>query len=149
MKTLFDVQTYQDVARRIASLKADSPRQWGKMSASQMLEHVSRAAEMAAGAKPRQQALLGKAIGWIFKKDFLGEKPFPKSSPTGPDFIIQGEPDFATVQARALALLKQLHELGERGTDGHVHGFFGPLTGVQWGQTQFKHFDHHLRQFGS
>ena len=33
-------------------------------------------------------------------------------------------------------------------TDGNVHPFFGTLTGKQWGETQYKHVDHHFRQFG-
>lgn len=118
------------------------------MTASQMLEHTARAVDMATGKMPRQQAMLGKMIGWIFKKDFLGEKPFPKSSPTAPDFIIADDPDFAASKVRLKSVLRELHDLGERGVDGHVHGFFGPLTGAQWGVTQYKHVDHHLRQFG-
>ena len=27
--------------------------------------------------------------------------------------------------------------------------FFGSLTGAEWGVSQFKHVDHHLRQFGA
>ena len=34
------------------------------------------------------------------------------------------------------------------GLDGNVHPFFGRLSGKQWGETQYKHVDHHLRQFG-
>lgn len=149
MPTLFDDATHQQIISRIESLRVDSPRQWGKMSSAQMLEHASRALEMAIGTKPRQQAMLGKLIGWIFRKDFLGEKPFPKNSPTAPDFIIPNEPNFSDVRERAKSLVKQFHELGERGCDGHIHGFFGPLTGTEWGETQYKHLDHHLRQFGA
>ena len=149
MHTLFDAQTFQDVVRRIESLRADSPRQWGKMSSSQAMEHLSRVLEMATGITPRRQMLLGKLIGWAVRKDFLGEKSFPKNSPTGPDFVIKDEPEFAATKARLLRLVSEFHALGERGCDGHVHGFFGPLTGEQWGVTQCKHLDHHLRQFGA
>lgn len=148
MQTLFDPKTYQDVVARVSSLTPDAPRQWGRMSPAQMLEHASRALEMAMGRPAMKHALLGRVIGWTVRKDFLGEKPFPKNSPTAPSFIIKDEPNFAAAQARALALVQEFHELGERAVDGHVHGFFGPLTGAQWGQTQFKHLDHHLRQFG-
>jgi hypothetical protein len=148
MQTLFDAQTHQDIVRRIESLRPDSARQWGRMSPAQALEHASRALEMAIGRKPSRQRLVGKLIGRFFRKDFLGEKPFPKNSPTGPDFIIKDEPDFAATKARILALLAEFHALGERGCDGHVHGFFGRMTGAEWGKTQFKHVDHHLRQFG-
>ncbi len=148
MNSLFDAANYDELVRRIDALQPGAARQWGKMTASQMLEHTARAVDMATGKMPRQQAMLGKMIGWIFKKDFLGEKPYPKSSPTAPDFIIAHDPDFAASKARLKSVLRELHDLGERGVDGHVHGFFGRLTGAQWGVTQYKHVDHHLRQFG-
>jgi hypothetical protein len=46
-------------------------------------------------------------------------------------------------------LSKKLHEAGEAGTTKHPHGFFGKITPKQWGETQWKHLDHHLRQFSA
>ncbi len=148
MKSLFEETTYDEILGRLAKLTPESERQWGKMTASQMLEHTARAVEMATGRKPVKQALLGKAIGWIFKSSFLGEKPFPKDSPTGPDFIIKDEPDFPATKKRLTELITEFHNLGEEKTDGNIHGFFGRLSGKEWGETQYKHVDHHLRQFG-
>ena len=150
MKTLFDPATYEDIVRRVESIQPSSERHWGKMTAAQMLEHTARALEMAAGTKPGKQAFLGKMIGWIFRKDFVGEKPFGRNAPTGPDFIVTGiEPDFRRTQERVKTLLGEFHTLGEKGCDGNIHGFFGRMTGAEWGVTQYKHVDHHLRQFGA
>lgn len=148
MKTLFDSGTYGEMLERLGNLAPDSERKWGKMSPSQMMEHTARALEMATGDVPLKQAFLGKAIGWIFKGKFLGEQPFPQNSPTGPTLIIKNDPEFETTRARLRDLITKFHNLGEGGTDGNIHGFFGSLTGKQWGETQFKHVDHHLRQFG-
>ncbi len=38
---------------------------------------------------------------------------------------------------------------GPPAANGIVHAFFGPLTGKQWGRLQYKHLDHHLRQFSA
>ncbi len=148
MKTLFDSGTYGEMLERLGNLAPDSERKWGKMSPSQMMEHTARALEMATGDVPLKQAFLGKAIGWIFKGKFLGEQPFPQNSPTGPTLIIKNDPEFEATRARLCDLITKFHNLGEGGTDGNIHGFFGSLTGKQWGETQFKHVDHHLRQFG-
>lgn len=148
MKTLFYAETHSEVLERLGKLRPDSERQWGKMSPGQMMEHTARALEMATGRKPMPQLFLGKAIGWIFKGGFLGEKPFPQNSPTGPTLIIKNEPDFESTRERLKELIDEFHGLGETGTEGNIHGFFGPLTGKQWGETQYKHVDHHLRQFG-
>ena len=148
MKTIFDSDTLEELFDRLGKLTPDAERQWGKMSPAQMMEHTARALEMATGQKPMQQAFIGKAIGWIFKNKFLGEEPFPKNSPTGPTLIIKDDPNFEPTRERLRALISDFHGLGIGGTDGNIHGFFGPLTGKQWGETQYKHVDHHLRQFG-
>ncbi len=148
MKTIFDTETQGELLERLDKLNPDTERQWGKMSPSQMMEHSARALEMATGQSPMQQAFIGKAIGWIFKGSFLGEKPFPQNSPTGPTLIIKDDPDFEQTRTRLADLINDFHGLGELGTDGNIHGFFGPLSGKQWGETQYKHLDHHLRQFG-
>lgn len=149
METIFDAHVYRALLGRVESLAAQSPRQWGKMSVAQMLEHVARGLEMAAGKRPVKQRLLGKLLGWGFRKDFVGPKPFGKNGPTGPDFVVEGEPSFAEVKARVKILLEALHAQGEHGCDGRIHGFFGKLSGAEWGVTQYKHLDHHLRQFGA
>lgn len=148
MKTIFAAETLDELTERLGKLSPESTRQWGKMSPAQMTEHCYRAMHMATGKDPVKQALLGKMLSWAFKSGFLGEKPFPKNSPTGPDFIIKDEPDLEPTKEKLRVLMAEFHALGEGGTDGNVHRFFGPLTGKQWGETQYKHLDHHLRQFG-
>jgi uncharacterized protein DUF1569 len=148
MKTIFDRDTYQEIVRRLESLQPNAQRQWGKMSVAQMLEHNSRTIQMAM-KRGGQQALAGKFVSWIFRNEFLGEKPFSKNAPTGPDFKVSGEPNFQATRDKVKALLRDLHAMGEAGCDGNVHRFFGRLSGAEWGITQYKHLDHHLRQFGA
>jgi hypothetical protein len=146
MKTLFDPAAYEEITRRVESLQPGSPRQWGKMTVSQMLEHSARALEIAAGKKRTKQAFVGIAIGWIFKGNFVGEKPFGRNGPTGPEFIVSNEPDFQRSRERVTALLKELHQLGERAAK---EPSTGKLTGAEWGITRkAAAMDHHLRQFG-
>jgi len=148
MKSIFETGTHAELLDRLGKLSSGTERRWGKMTASQMMEHTARTMEMATGQVPMKQAFIGKAIGWIFKGKFLSETPFPQNSPTGPTLIIKDEPDFETTRERLKEIINHFHTLGESGTHGNVHGFFGPLTGKQWGETQYKHVDHHLRQFG-
>lgn len=148
MDTIFNDEAYRKILRRVDAIQPDSPRQWGKMTVTQMMEHLARVIEVPTGKRPSKHVLLGKLIGWIFFKEFTGPKPFRKDAPTGPDFIIKDDLDFDRTKARLRALVDELHAVGEQGCDGIVHGFFGPLTGAQWGVTQYKHLDHHFRQFG-
>jgi hypothetical protein len=148
MKTLFDPDTHAEVLERLGRLTPDAERHWGKMSPTQMMEHAARALEMASGKRPMKWHIIGKALSWYFKKEFVGEKPFNKNRPTGPDFIIKDQPDFEPTRLRLSEMITEFHGLGESAVDGNIHGFFGPLTGKQWGETQYKHVDHHFRQFG-
>ena len=149
MKTIFDPNTCAELNERLGRLTPECERQWGKMSPVQAMEHTARVLEMATSdEQPVKQVLLGKALGWIFKGQFLGEKPFRQNAPTGPDYVIKDEPNMEATRERLKALIAKFHGLGPDGLDGNVHPFFGPLTGKQWGETQYKHVDHHLRQFG-
>ena len=149
MKSLFDAAVFQQTVARVEALQASAPRQWGKMTPAQMLEHAARVVEMACGKGPQKQIWPGKLFAWTFRKSFVGEKPFGKNAPTGRNFIIQNEPDFSAVKNRLIGVMREFHSLGARGCDGHVHAFFGRLSGDEWGVTQYKHLDHHLRQFGA
>lgn len=149
MKTIFDAQVFEETVNRLEGLAPAAARQWGKMSPAQMLEHTARTVDIALGRGKQQQMLLGKLIGWTVRKRFLGAEPFQKNAPTGPDFVVKHEPEFEAAKARLIGLVRELHAKGEAGVEGHVHGFFGAMSGADWGRTQYKHLDHHLRQFGA
>ncbi|MFL6467921.1 MAG: DUF1569 domain-containing protein [Pyrinomonadaceae bacterium] len=149
MKSIFEKETCDELFARLGNVSPDCERQWGKMTPCQMMEHTARVLEMATSEQqPVKQIFLGKALGWMFKKSFLGEKPFGKNAPTGPDYVIKDEPELEATRERLKELIAKFHGLGSEGLDGNVHPFFGALTGKQWGETQYKHVDHHLRQFG-
>jgi len=69
MKTIFDADTQAELVDRIGRLTPDTERQWGKMTACQMMEHTARVLEMATSEEqPIKQIFLGKTLGWMFKK---------------------------------------------------------------------------------
>ena len=148
MKTIFDTADCDELLERLGRLEQNTERQWGKMSPSQMMEHVARALEMGLAKRPVKQMFVGKLLSWMVRKEFLGEQPFKPNRPTGRDFIIKDDPDFELTRTRFSELITEFHHCRETGLTGNIHGFFGPLTGRQWGETQYKHVDHHLRQFG-
>src|SRR5580692_4607087 len=49
MKSLFEPAVVGEIRNRMAHLRPDSERQWGKMNVAQMLAHCSAAIEMAEG----------------------------------------------------------------------------------------------------
>ena len=148
MPTLFDPTAYQGILQRLDTLQPTSPRQWGKMKPGQAMEHLARALDMGSGRTPTKQALIGKLLSWMARGKFLGPDPFPRDQPTAPSLVVSEEPNFAATRDRLKQALAHFASTGEKGCDGNIHIFFGRCTGAEWGITQWKHLDHHLRQFG-
>jgi hypothetical protein len=148
MKTLFDQADRESIRTRLQALRADSARQWGKMNASQMVTHCARALETGTGDRPMKQKLMGKILMPFFRSSILGEKPFSRNSPTDPSFIVSDERDFVIERQKLLGLIDRLVERGKAAAAAQTHGFFGKLSGDEWGEVMYKHIDHHLQQFG-
>lgn len=79
--------------------------------------------------------------------------PFPKGLPTS-RVLLARKPVAATAadawQTEVGELERVLGRIGgmdPRG-DWPSHAAFGKLTGRDWGVLQYRHIDHHLRQFG-
>ena len=148
IKSLFDRPTLHEILARINNLSPQSERQWGKMSVSQMLAHCKIAFGVPLSEKKMPRIFLGRLIGWMFKSQLYSERPYPKSSPTAPHFIIKNEPDFYKEKEGLIELVNQFHSKGAGGVGKFPHPFFGDITSEQWGKSMWKHLDHHLRQFG-
>jgi hypothetical protein len=150
MKTVFDANCANELQHRFAGLRPGSARQWGKMSAAQMLAHCSKGLEMAAGEIRPPRALVGRIIGRVIKRAALrDDKPMYHNSPTSKELVTEDDHDFAVEQARLGKLISRFAAAGPAGCTTHPHAFFGPLTPDEWGILMYKHLDHHLRQFGA
>lgn len=145
---MFNEADYTAMVKRIEKMQADSPRQWGKMNQAQLMHHCVHGVKLAIGEVRLKRSFLGRIIGPLVKKGFLSDKPFKPNLPTAPELVVSEQKDFEKEKADLLRLVKKFYEGGEAGATKHPHGFFGELTPKQWGETQWKHLDHHLRQFG-
>jgi hypothetical protein len=149
MEDLFDGGTAERFRRRIRSVTAESQRQWGRMSAAQMMEHCARGLEMATGESKPPRKLIGRLLGGVVKPRVLKQgEPMRRSSPTVPVLIVGDDVDLESSRARLLGLLDRFAAGGERGCCEHPHAFFGAMKPGEWSTLMYKHLDHHLRQFG-
>lgn len=149
MKSIFNETDYRELVKRIEAVQPGNPRQWGKMDVAQMLAHCCLTMRVAIGETKIKRRFIGRILGPLFKKSFLSETPFKPDNPTAPEFVMTDKQEFEKEKTQLLALVKKFHEGGEAGATKHPHGFFGKMTPKQWGETQWKHLDHHLRQFGA
>jgi len=145
MKNLFNNTDKQEVINRLNALTPASKPNWGKMDVAQMLKHCTLPLKLALTNPKPKRKFLGYILGPIIKNPVIGPKPFAKNSFTPPEFRVETAEDYSTQKEKLLGLLNNFNKSNI--TDA-VHPFFGKLTHDEWGESQFKHLDHHLVQFG-
>jgi len=149
MNDLFNPDEVEALIKRIDSLTPDANAVWGKMNAAQALAHCVPPLEIAIGDRSMKRGWIGILFGGMARKKLLKETPFDRNMPTAPSFKVTDSRDLAREKERVTSLVKRFTEAGRAGLEGKIHPFFGALTPEEWSHLQWKHLDHHLRQFGS
>lgn len=146
MNSLFTNDGYQEILSRLEKLHKNSKRQWGKMSVGQMVWHCQYPLQLAV-ENPQTNSKGNLLIRLFFKKLLYNDKPWRKNLPTAPQLKPSGEKDFDVEFPKLRKLVEEVHATKDR-TQWNPHPVFGAFTPKQWGQMQYKHLDHHLKQFG-
>jgi hypothetical protein len=140
----------REVIERLAELRADSERRWGKMTCHQMIVHLSDAFLCAMGerkasaAKPPLPRAVMKWGALYFPMRW------PQGLPTRPE-MEQGAGGTAPVEfAEDREKLGGLMErFVKRDFEWAEHPIFGVMSEKDWMRWGYLHCDHHLRQFGT
>ncbi len=148
MQTLFSNQDVDEIIRRINSLTPESRALWGKMNVSQMLAHCTVGMKMTMGEIKCKGNFFMQLIGRMLKNKIIYKSEFRKNSPTAKEFIIADGKNFEEEKTTLIAYLKKFPEQGKSIIGSEPHPFFGKLTAEDYDRLQYKHLDHHLRQFG-
>ena len=148
MRSILNESDRAAICSRMGSLSASSTARWGRMSVTEMLQHLRLSARMTVGEL--KVASANKRVFQVFplKHLILYVLPFPKGAPTAPELHPGAAPSFAEERTAVLALLERIGT-GPREGAGPAHPLFGPLSWREWGAVTYKHVDHHLRQFGA
>ena len=146
IKSFFEDGVYDEISSRLNTLNKDTSANWGKMNTGQMLFHCQMPLNIILekenyGVKPNW------LINLLFKNSMYSDKLWRKNLPTAPGFKIIDEKDFDTEKKAITNLIDELNTHRER-DDWQPHPAFGKMTKDQWGKMQYKHLDHHFRQFG-
>ena len=148
MKSLFEPEVTHEIIDRINRLMTDTKPLWGKMTVSQMLAHMQPPLRVALGEEKLKKGLMGFLFGGIAKKQMVNESPFKKNLPTAPGFIVKDVRDFEQEKDKLTDLVQRFSKEQKENLDTRIHPFFGKLSADEWNVLQWKHLDHHLRQFG-
>jgi hypothetical protein len=153
MKTLSRARDLEEIRARLARLRPDSPRRWGRMSAPQMVCHLTDAfrnilGERATAGVRQPGHLRGTLLKWAA---LYAPVPWPRGLRTRPEADQErgGTPpgeftrDVAALGAACDRFLAARAVVAQR-----PHYRFGALTQAEWARWAYLHMDHHLRQFG-
>ena len=148
MTYLFDKARSAEIISRINHLSPESKALWGKMNAAQMLAHCQAPLQVALGEHHLKRSLMGVLFGRLAKKKLVGDKPYSKSLPTAPSFVVKDDRNFYEEKSKLVSVIERFTAGGAEALIKTPHPFFGPLTVEEWDKCQWKHLDHHLKQFG-
>lgn len=149
MPSIFSAADRQALISRVSSLGPESTRQWGRMSPAQAFKHCQVGLRIALGETRLRRNLMGVLFGWWAKRQLLGPREFGRNLPTAPEFRVEEPCELLREQGELVRLIKKLGEGGPMALTRQAHPFFGELSAEEWDALQWKHLDHHLRQFGS
>ncbi|OIQ21555.1 DUF1569 domain-containing protein [Lacinutrix sp. MedPE-SW] len=146
MESIFNTQTVNSIFNRIDKIDKNTQAIWGKMDAAQMFYHCQGPLNIMLQKKD-----YGLKPNWLMKilikKSLYSDAPYRKNLPTIPAFKIVEPKDFKTEKKALVELVKELYT--QKGKESwEPHPVFGYYTNEQWAKMQYKHLDHHLKQFG-
>ena len=149
-RMLDDAHCKAEIEARLRRLQSETSRLWGKMSAPQMVCHLSDSFHCAMGKKPLKMVRfsLWRLTKWIA---LYGPLHWPHGVKTRPE-VEQGKGgtppvEFEADLQRLLASIERFTQ-SPREFEFLPHPMFGRMTERQWMRWGYLHCDHHLRQFG-
>ncbi len=147
MHTLLDAQDRASLIERAGQLVLTSPPRWGQMDAPQMVRHCAEALRGSLGDVRHRP--LGRRLFHtrLVKHLFLRVLPFPKGAPTSPELRMTEPAELEAERGRFVELLGR-YATPPPGDGRAEHPLFGVLSREEWAVLEYKHLDHHLRQFG-
>lgn len=148
-KSLHNRIYFDEIINRISILTEDSCRKWGKMDVAQMLKHCDLVLQISVG-KINLAPInpLFEIIGFLTKVEMqMFNNGIPRNMPTFRKLIVNFECDFNESRE---GLLKTMNEYWEKYTHHNLpekHVLFGKMSEKDWGFLEYKHLNHHLKQF--
>lgn len=150
MNSLFDPADNNEIVTRIHRLDPAAQPQWGKMTVAQMLAHIQQPLRVGFGELKLKRGFVGFLFGGATKRKIISPSGgFTPNMPTDKSFVITDERNFEEEKKKLVVLVQRFAETGPEGLTKEAHPFFGDLTSQEWDILQWKHLDHHLRQFGA
>lgn len=147
MQSIFSDTERLRLHRRIDALTPRASRKWGRMTAHEMVCHLTDSVESAFDEEQEALgtgALARQPLKWLV----INVLPWPKGKMESPERLRRRKPTDWSTDVRALH--DALDRLAARSADARwpASDVFGALTRSEWGALLRTHMNHHLKQFG-
>jgi hypothetical protein len=153
MKTLARPRDKAELLERLKAVPPDADARWGRMSAHQMICHLSDSFRILTGEKTVSDAsgfLERTIVKWVA---LYAPLAWPAGIATRPelDQCLGGTApaDFARDVALVESLVETVTAPGTNRSAWPPHPIFGRMSESAWLRRGYLHTDHHLRQFGA
>lgn len=149
MKSIFDKDACDDIISRLDDLTPEDQARWGKMNVNQMLKHCQKPIKLAFGEEEVEKPnFIMKLLIKLMKPTLYNDKPWKQSLPTAKSFVIKENLNFEKEKSNLKQLIRRIHESESYFEPSKTHPIFGEMKSWMWGQSAYKHLNHHLKQFG-
>jgi hypothetical protein len=139
----------QAILDRVSRLTPQNARQWGRMNPDQLLPHLAAGVRLALGELKSPDTPPPAIVGTLKRWIAIHVIPWPKGriqAPTG----AFSTPSVGWEDDRR-RLVDAIERFAATPPDklAYSHPMFGRMTARDWDVLQYRHIDHHLRQFSA
>lgn len=148
-KSLHNTIYFDEIVLRISNLSPNSQRKWGKMNVAQMLAHCDLILQIPLKKIELPKInFLFKIIGIVTKIEIqIFNNGIPHNMPCFQKVIVNFECDFEIAKNNLLKTLDAYQKAYESNDLPQSHTLFGTMKEKDWGFLEYKHLNHHLKQF--
>ena len=146
MGSLLNAKDRESILSRLLRLQANTRPLWGRFTAGAMICHVTTGVGQGLGEvelDPPSGPLTHWPLNWLV----IHVIPFPKNAAAAPDMLKRAPSTFDGDMATLRGMIARYADQDPK-REWPESRVFGRISGRSWGVLQYKHLDHHLRQFG-
>jgi hypothetical protein len=154
MKSIDKLETYfeKEVPLLIAGIAPETQPLWGTMNATKMLDHLNDPFKLCTGVYPFPEGSILEKAEKLKVISLLSDRPLPKGFDNPLIQLLSKSSDLNHEQAKTNLLegyqLFKTHYKSKGSDYTRPHNIFGYLNYHEWLWFHYKHFSHHLAQFG-
>ena len=147
LRTILNPSHRKDLFDRLARLDPSQAPVWGRMTSPSMVAHLCDQMRMPFNDKPSARSP-GVPRNFLLRQLVLYLLPWPKGTVQGPPEAFHTEPGILSDDLATLRQLVDQFVSAPPDRNWPDHPNFGHMSRRDWGVFCYRHFDHHLQQFG-